>query len=93
MPKITIYYSAIIKEVTDKSEDSLETGDTIESAITELIEKYGEGIRVRLLANEGEIHENIIVTLNGRNIKYIDNLATKLNDGDEITIIPLVAGG
>jgi molybdopterin converting factor small subunit len=41
----------------------------------------------------GGLRESIQVFVNGESVRYRDGLATRLSDGDEVYIIPLIAGG
>lgn len=45
------------------------------------------------LLEDGRLNETITILINGRNILYLDELKTKLNKDDKVTIFPQVAGG
>lgn len=47
----------------------------------------------RVLEGSGQLRAYINILDNGRNIKFLDGLATRLADGDIIAIFPPVAGG
>ena len=42
---------------------------------------------------QGHLRQSLSVFVNGENIRYRNGLQTLLNDGDEVIVIPLVAGG
>jgi len=67
------------------------SGSTVQSALDDLGKKYG-GITQRVFEN-GQIRRFVNVYLNDEDIRYLDNLATTVKDGDELSIIPAVAGG
>ena len=67
------------------------SGSTIQSALDDLGKKY-DGITQRVFEN-GQIRRFVNVYLNDEDIRYLDNLATPVKDGDELSIIPAVAGG
>lgn len=47
-----------------------------------------------LLRNEGgEVHHHVSIYVNSEAIEALEGLATRLKDGDEVTIIPAMAGG
>jgi len=47
-----------------------------------------------LVRNEaGEIHDHVNVYVNSEAIESLDGLGTTLKDGDEVSIIPALAGG
>jgi molybdopterin converting factor small subunit len=43
--------------------------------------------------DRGEVRRFVNVYLNDEDIRYLDSLQTTVNDGDELSIIPAVAGG
>jgi molybdopterin synthase sulfur carrier subunit len=42
---------------------------------------------------EGRLRTSLTVFVNGENIRYRKGLETELNDGDEVYVIPMIAGG
>jgi len=67
------------------------SGSTVQSALDDLGKKY-DGITQRVFEN-GQIRRFVNVYLNDEDIRYLDNLTTPVKDGDELSIIPAVAGG
>ena len=51
------------------------------------------GIKARLCDDDGELRHFVNIYINGEDIRYIDGTATELSDGDEVSIVPAVAGG
>lgn len=47
----------------------------------------------RLIGSNGEFNKFILVYLNGEDIRFLDGINTTVKDGDEISIIPAMAGG
>ncbi len=66
-------------------------GATVPAALDDLDRKC-PGISARLFDN-GQVRRFVNVYLNDEDIRYLDNLATPVKDGDELAIIPAVAGG
>jgi MoaD family protein len=64
---------------------------TVQSALDEL-SKVCPAITARLFDN-GSIRRFVNVYVNDEDVRYLDNLATAVKDGDEVSIIPAVAGG
>lgn len=52
-----------------------------------------EGVEAIIDSKTGEIKPNILILKNGRNIRFLDGLLTKLEDGDELIIFPPSGGG
>ena len=66
-------------------------GDTVKSALEELGKKY-PGITARLFQN-GQVRQFVNLYLNDEDVRYLNNLDTPVKDGDDLAIIPAVAGG
>ncbi|MDA0263341.1 MAG: MoaD family protein [Chloroflexi bacterium] len=62
----------------------------------EMVEKLnGEfpGFKDRLVDEDGELRYFVNIYLNGEDVRFMDGLGTAINSGDEISIVPAVAGG
>jgi MoaD family protein len=66
-------------------------GATVEAVLAELGKKF-PAIQAKLFDN-GRVRQYVNLYLNDEDIRYLDNLATPVKDGDELAIIPAVAGG
>jgi len=66
-------------------------GATVQGVVDDLAQKH-PGITQRLFDN-GQLRRFVNVYLNDEDIRYLDNLGTAVKDGDELSIIPAVAGG
>jgi molybdopterin synthase sulfur carrier subunit len=66
-------------------------GATIEAVLADLVAKY-PGVNSRLFDN-GKVRRFINLFLNNEDIRYLSNLDTAVKDGDDLAIIPAVAGG
>jgi molybdopterin converting factor small subunit len=51
------------------------------------------GMKGNLLADNGELQRFVNIYVNDEDIRYLDKVDTKVADGDELTILPAVAGG
>ncbi len=65
---------------------------TIGDAIQELQSRF-PGIKERLVDDKGEVRRFVNVYVNEEDIRFLSNQQTPLKDGDEISIIPAIAGG
>ncbi|MCW2951348.1 MAG: MoaD family protein [Conexibacter sp.] len=66
-------------------------GDTVGEVLDALYEQFGE-LRERI-ADDGGLRRFVNVYIGGEDIRFLDGLETSVSDGDEITILPAVAGG
>ena len=67
------------------------SGATVQSVFEDLGRQF-PAIAQRIFDN-GQVRRFVNVYLNDEDIRYLDNLNTAVNDGDELAIIPAVAGG
>ncbi len=51
------------------------------------------GMRERLCDDTGELRRFVNIYVNGEDVRFLQGLATGLKTGDEISIVPAVAGG
>lgn len=66
-------------------------GATVGEVLDALYERFGE-LRERI-AHDGGLRRFVNVYIGGEDIRFLDGLETKVGDGDEVTILPAVAGG
>ena len=62
----------------------------------DLVEKLdGEypGFKDRLIDENGDLRYFVNIYLNGEDVRFLDGLDTTTNSGDEVSIVPAVAGG
>jgi sulfur-carrier protein len=67
------------------------TGSSVKQVLDDLGRQYA-GITERML-DGGKIRRFVNVYVNDEDIRYLQNLDTPVKDGDEVSIIPAVAGG
>lgn len=68
------------------------TSSTIGSLLDELEANY-PGMKERLCDEKGELRRFVNIYVNEEDIRFLDGKETKINDGDEVSIIPAIAGG
>ena len=68
------------------------TGSDLGACIASL-EGAFPGIRERLMDETGQLRRFVNVYINGDDVRFMDGLSTALKDGDEVSIVPAVAGG
>ena len=67
-------------------------GRTVREVLEGLYADHGE-LRSRLSDADGGLRRFVNVYLRGEDIRFLDGLDTAVGDGDELTILPAVAGG
>lgn len=63
------------------------------SEIIDRAESMYPGFRERVIGDDGEIKRFINVFVNGTDIRSLQGKATPVRDGDEVSVIPAMAGG
>jgi molybdopterin synthase sulfur carrier subunit len=81
-----------LRKLTNNEELVEVDAATIGDAINELQTRF-PGIAERLVDDKGEVRRFVNVYVNEEDIRFLQNKATPLKDGDEISIIPAIAGG
>ncbi len=81
-----------LRKFTDGSAKLSATGGTV-AAILDSIEDQHPGLKDRIREDDGEIRRFVNVFLNGENVRDLEGPATAVKSGDEIGIIPAMAGG
>lgn len=81
-----------LRKLTNNEELVEVDATTIGGVITELQTRY-PGIKDRLLDENGSIRRFVNVYVNEEDIRFLQNQQTAIKDGDEISIIPAIAGG
>ena len=91
MPK-KIRIPTPLRKLTNNEELVEVNAATIGDAIVELQSRY-PGIKERLMDDNGEVRRFVNVYVNEEDIRFLQNQNTPLKDGDEVSIIPAIAGG
>ncbi len=94
MPKIKFVFFSSLHDLTNTESIELEINGTVEKALEKIYDIYGDVFKNRILdKNTGKIKKYVIVAINRKDIRHLNGYDTKLNEADEISILPAVAGG
>jgi molybdopterin synthase sulfur carrier subunit len=89
---VTVVIPTPFREYTDGESEVTVEATTVNEAISDLAEKY-PGIEDDLLTDDGDLENFVNVYRNDEDIRQDDSLETTLEAGDELSIIPAIAGG
>lgn len=67
-------------------------GASLESVIDAMNQEY-PGIRERICDDNGDLRNFVNVYVNGEDVRFLQGLETPTNSGDEVSVVPAVAGG
>ena len=62
-------------------------------ALIDALDARYPGLKGRLCDEGGKLRRFLNVYVNSEDIRFLENQATALSDGDEVSIVPAVAGG
>ncbi|MBX5469336.1 MAG: MoaD family protein [Thermoleophilaceae bacterium] len=89
---VTVKIPTQLRNVTGgEAETQVEDASTVGEVLDGLYERY-DGLRERI-AEDGDLRRFVNVYVQGEDIRFLDGLDTPVEDGDEVTILPAVAGG
>ncbi|PZC44190.1 MAG: molybdopterin synthase sulfur carrier subunit [Chloroflexi bacterium] len=89
---IEVRIPAPLRKVTNGADKvNVEAGNL--AAVIEALNDAYPGIKDRLCDESGALRNFVNVYINGEDIRFLDGLDTLTKSGDEISIVPAVAGG
>ena len=80
-----------LRSATDGDATASVQGSTVGEVLDALYDRYGE-LRSRI-AEDGGLRRFVNVYVGSEDIRFLEGLDTPVSDGDEVTILPAVAGG
>ncbi|ODS33024.1 MAG: molybdopterin synthase subunit 1 [Candidatus Scalindua rubra] len=81
-----------LRTLTNGSDEVTVEGKSVKEVIDNLEANYN-GIKERLCDENGQIRRFINFYVNEEDIRFKDNQETRVNDGDQVSIVPAIAGG
>ncbi|MEM9946604.1 MAG: MoaD/ThiS family protein [Cyanobacteria bacterium P01_D01_bin.36] len=76
-----------------KDEAAVECDGSSIAELMDTLEAKFPGIKKRLCDDSGELRRFVNFYVNSEDIRFLNNKDTELKDGDEVSIVPAVAGG
>jgi molybdopterin synthase sulfur carrier subunit len=67
-------------------------GATVAALVNDLDRRY-PGIKARICDESGQVRRFVNLFVNGEDIRFLQQLETPLRPGDELSIVPAIAGG
>lgn len=88
----TVRIPTPLRKYTGGQEEVSVEGSDIRQVI-DALESAHPGIRERICDNTGAVRRFVNVFVGDEDIRFLDNLDTSVNEGDEVSIVPAIAGG
>jgi molybdopterin synthase sulfur carrier subunit len=89
---VTVLIPTPLQKLTNGQGEVKADGATV-AAVVSSLEAQFPGIRERLCDEAGRLRRFVNVYLNNEDIRFLESEATPVKDGDELSIIPAIAGG
>jgi MoaD family protein len=87
-----IYIPTPLRQYVGKQASVEVNGATVGEAMSSLVSQHPD-LRKHLYTEDGKLRAFVNVYLNDEDIRYLQKEATALKDGDQISIVPSIAGG
>ena len=81
-----------LRRFTAGAEEVGAGGNTVAMVVEDLERKF-PGIKERLCDEHGRVRRFVNVYVNGDDIRFLSGTETPVKDGDEVAIVPAIAGG
>lgn len=81
-----------LRSLTAGNAEVRANGEAVRDLVEDL-ERQFPGLRERLVDEAGELRRFINVYVNQEDIRFLQGAETTLKDGDEVAIVPAIAGG
>jgi MoaD family protein len=88
---VTVKIPAQLRAATGGEGELSVEGSTVGETLDAVFAQH-DGLRDRI-TQDGDLRRFVNVYVSGEDIRFQDGLETAVNDGDEVTILPAVAGG
>jgi MoaD family protein len=88
----TVRIPTPLRKLTQGQEEVSAQGATIGELIADLEKNY-PGIKARICDDGGQVRRFVNIFLSDEDIRFLQNLDTPVKDGDEVSIVPAIAGG
>ncbi len=89
--EVTIRIPTPLRTLTAGADEVVVAGETVGAAL-EALEAAHPGMRERLLDEKG-VRRFINIYVGEEDVRFLDGLNTKLKAGDQVSIVPAIAGG
>jgi MoaD family protein len=89
---VNVRVPTILRTYTGGESEVSAEGATVADVLESLDANY-RGIKGRIVDEQGELRRFVNVYVGNDDVRFLDGLATEVNEGSEVSVIPAVAGG
>lgn len=94
--KVSVRLFTVLREIAGKGEETLEfsvKGVTVKDVLETLAKRHGKEFREYLYDDKNRVREHLQLLVNGKSVSLMEELKTRLREGDQVAIVPPVGGG
>ena len=92
MPNVKVLIPTPLRKLTADEETVQAEADSI-ATLMQALDARHPGIGGRLLDDQGNLRRFVNLYVNGEDVRFLQGKETSLKDGDEVSIVPAIAGG
>ncbi len=89
---VQVHVTSVIQKAVDGQRQVAADGNTVGEVIANIESRY-PGFRATVMDDSGQLHRFVNIYLNDEDIRYLQGSDTALSDGDQVSILPALAGG
>lgn len=89
---VKVLLPTVLQRLTNNQIEVTAEGGTVAAVVTDLERQY-PGLQERLCDESGRLRRFVNVYLNNEDIRHLANEETPVKDGDELSVVPAIAGG
>jgi len=89
---IEVRVPTVLRKHTDGEKAVSGEGATVRELVDDLASRY-PGLRDALLGQDGQLNRYVQTYVNDEDVRFLGGIETPLADGDQVSILPAVAGG
>ncbi|MGB5756786.1 MAG: ubiquitin-like small modifier protein 1 [Acidimicrobiales bacterium] len=92
MATVQVRLPTVLRTAAEGQSQVSVDGDAVGQVVDQLIASY-PGLGDNLIGEDGQVRKFVNIYLNDEDIRFLEKLETPVADGDELAILPAVAGG
>ena len=92
MPTVKVLIPTPLRKFTAGADAVSAQGSSV-AAVVDQLDKQFPGIKSRICDDAGQVRRFVNIFVNGEDIRFLKHLDTPLKAGDELSIVPAIAGG
>ena len=93
MGKVNVKFFGAAVEAANRQTGTEVDATNVRELLTRLSDNFGDSFKRKILDPKGEPQSFVNIYVNSKDIRHLEDLETPLHDGDEVLILPSVAGG